>query len=64
LAKTNINVERETLQRLQTVLGIRAHGKFERTTHKAILDYQRQHDLPRTGLPDDATVEHILAGER
>jgi peptidoglycan hydrolase-like protein with peptidoglycan-binding domain len=39
----------------QNLLGIAVSGHFDAATRKAVLGYQRAHDLPRTGALDDPT---------
>ena len=35
-------------------------GSFDNDFAKAIIDYQRAHDLPRTGLPDQVTLNLLM----
>jgi peptidoglycan hydrolase-like protein with peptidoglycan-binding domain len=39
----------------QALLGLAESGQFDPSTRRAVLAYQRSHDLPRTGALDDAT---------
>jgi peptidoglycan hydrolase-like protein with peptidoglycan-binding domain len=39
----------------QALLGAPVSGRFDTATRKAVLAYQRAHDLPRTGALDDPT---------
>jgi hypothetical protein len=39
----------------QALLHVAATGRFDRATRRAVLAYQRDHDLPRTGALDDPT---------
>ncbi|HEX2660832.1 MAG TPA: peptidoglycan-binding domain-containing protein [Polyangia bacterium] len=34
-------------------------GKMDAATQKALTEFQRHHDLPATGVPDDATVGRL-----
>ena len=36
-----------------------ANGKLDAATEKALVKFQRSHDLPATGVPDDATVGRL-----
>ncbi len=46
----------------QRRLGVSATGTFGTTTRSAVLAYQRQHDLPRTGAMDDQTWSRLGSG--
>jgi len=39
----------------QELLGLTVTRTFDRTTRDAVLEYQKEHDLPRTGAVDDPT---------
>ena len=34
-------------------------GKMDAATQKALVQFQRDHNLPATGVPDDATVGRL-----
>ncbi len=48
--------------RAQRRLGVASNGRFGTATRRAVLDYQRGHDLPPTGALDDPTWASLLPG--
>lgn len=47
---------------VQQDLGVSATGTFDTLTRGAVLAYQREHDLPRTGAVDDPTWSSLGSG--
>jgi peptidoglycan hydrolase-like protein with peptidoglycan-binding domain len=44
----------------QDLLGVPDTASFDRATRKAVLGYQKAHDLPRTGAMDDPTWASLM----
>lgn len=49
----------QALVRAGSLTGAHAEGRLDPPTLKALRAFQRAHDLPPTGLPDDATLSAL-----